>query len=92
MVVPADTTGPRWRWCHHVRVIKPRVWRGKRKRPGIAARPSVVGRKLCLIGNQSLVMPGLVPGIHDFASEQRSKAWMAGASPAMTDQSVSVKT
>jgi hypothetical protein len=27
-------------------------------------------------------MPGLVPGIHVFASA--SKAWMAGTSPAMT--------
>ncbi|MGF6311293.1 hypothetical protein ABIB82_005510 [Bradyrhizobium sp. i1.8.4] len=29
-----------------------------------------------------LVMPGLVPGIHVFAS--RRKTWMAGTSPAMT--------
>ena len=28
-------------------------------------------------------MPGLVPGIHAFASEVR-KTWMAGTSPAMT--------
>ena len=28
-------------------------------------------------------MPGLVPGIHVFAREER-KTWMAGSSPAMT--------
>jgi hypothetical protein len=32
-----------------------------------------------------LVMPGLVPGIHDFAREER-KTWMAGSSPAMTNR------
>jgi len=26
----------------------------------------------------ALVMPGLVPGIHVFASDQESKTWMAG--------------
>jgi hypothetical protein len=32
------------------------------------------------------VMPGLVPGIHAFLSEiRRSKTWMAGTSPAMTE-------
>jgi mRNA interferase MazF len=30
-------------------------------------------------------MPGLVPGIHDFSSAQRSETWMAGTSPAMTE-------
>jgi hypothetical protein len=30
-----------------------------------------------------LVMPGLVPGIHVFASFE-PKTWMAGTSPAMT--------
>ncbi len=29
------------------------------------------------------VMPGLVPGIHDFCAA-REKTWMAGTSPAMT--------
>ena len=32
-----------------------------------------------------LVMPGLVPGIHDFASI--CKPWVAGTSPAMTVES-----
>jgi hypothetical protein len=33
----------------------------------------------------SIVMPALVAGIHVFlAAAQRSKAWMAGTSPAMT--------
>jgi hypothetical protein len=31
-----------------------------------------------------LVMPGLVPGIHVFASLEEEKTWMAGSSPAMT--------
>jgi hypothetical protein len=31
-----------------------------------------------------LVMPGLVPGIHDFRRAQQAKTWMAGTSPAMT--------
>jgi hypothetical protein len=30
------------------------------------------------------VMPGLVPGIHVFASLKAGKTWMAGTSPAMT--------
>jgi mRNA interferase MazF len=30
-------------------------------------------------------MPGLVPGIHDFSSGQRSKTWMARTSLAMTE-------
>jgi hypothetical protein len=33
------------------------------------------------------VMPGLVPGIHVFP-EQGSKTWMAGTSPAMTQQAL----
>jgi hypothetical protein len=33
-----------------------------------------------------LVMPGLVPGIHVFLCTTTSKAWMAGTSPAMTDE------
>jgi hypothetical protein len=34
----------------------------------------------------SIVMPGLVPGIHAFSLsfDCRSKTWMAGTSPAMT--------
>jgi hypothetical protein len=31
-----------------------------------------------------LVMPGLVPGIHEFAEDGKKKTWMAGTSPAMT--------
>jgi hypothetical protein len=31
-----------------------------------------------------LVMPGLVPGIHVFATIQQIKTWMAGPSPVMT--------
>jgi hypothetical protein len=31
-----------------------------------------------------LVMPGLVPGIHVFASFEQGKTWMAGTSPAKT--------
>src|SRR5882757_6227807 len=35
--------------------------------------------------NTSSVMPGLVPGIHDFLTKlEASKTWMAGSSPAMT--------
>jgi hypothetical protein len=30
-------------------------------------------------------MPGLVPGIHVFAVWLKSKTWMAGTSPAMTE-------
>jgi hypothetical protein len=33
----------------------------------------------------NVVMPGLVPGIHAFLFEA-AKTWMAGASPAMTQQ------
>ncbi len=29
-------------------------------------------------------MPGLVPGIHVYASHVQRKTWMAGTSPAMT--------
>jgi hypothetical protein len=32
----------------------------------------------------SIVMPGLVPGIHAFLSLLPNKTWMAGTSPAMT--------
>jgi hypothetical protein len=35
--------------------------------------------------NSPAVMPALVAGIHVFAAFQRSKAWMAGTSPAMTN-------
>jgi hypothetical protein len=38
--------------------------------------------------NSPAVMPALVAGIHVFAAFQRSKAWMAGTSPAMTTQRV----
>jgi hypothetical protein len=33
----------------------------------------------------SLVMPGLVPGIHVLAVAQQEKTWVAGTSPAMTE-------
>jgi hypothetical protein len=32
----------------------------------------------------SIVMPGLVPGIHVFLLRRANKAWLAGTSPAMT--------
>jgi hypothetical protein len=32
----------------------------------------------------NLVMPGLVPGIHDLTLIAAEKTWMAGTSPAMT--------
>jgi hypothetical protein len=31
-----------------------------------------------------LVVPGLVPGIHDLTMVAAGKTWMAGTSPAMT--------
>jgi len=31
-------------------------------------------------------MPGLVPGIHVFAASKKEKTWMAGTSPAMTEE------
>jgi hypothetical protein len=33
-----------------------------------------------------LVMPGLDPGIHVFRRREASKTWMAGSSPAMTEE------
>jgi hypothetical protein len=30
-------------------------------------------------------MPGLDPGIHVFTERQQEKTWMAGSSPAMTE-------
>jgi hypothetical protein len=36
------------------------------------------------------VMPGLVPGIHVFAFLAASKTWMAGTSPAMTVENISI--
>jgi hypothetical protein len=38
--------------------------------------------------NNSLVMPGLVPGIHALAASGLKMAWMAGTSPAMTKRVV----
>jgi hypothetical protein len=35
----------------------------------------------------SAVMPGFMPGIHDLAAVRISKTWMAGTSPAMTNES-----
>jgi hypothetical protein len=32
------------------------------------------------------VMPGLVPGIHVLFRSGKEKTWMAGTSPAMTEQ------
>jgi hypothetical protein len=34
-------------------------------------------------------MPGLVPGIHVFAGSTEQKTWMAGTSPAMTNDRAS---
>jgi hypothetical protein len=34
----------------------------------------------------AFVMPGLVPGIHVLLRSGKEKAWMAGTSPAMTEQ------
>jgi hypothetical protein len=34
----------------------------------------------------SAVMPGLVPGIHVVTTRQKRKTWMAGSSPAMTEE------
>jgi hypothetical protein len=36
-------------------------------------------------------MPGLVPGIHAFAARYAAKAWMAGTSPAMTKNGISLR-
>ena len=36
------------------------------------------------VGIPSLVMPGLVPGIHALKGHKQFKTWMAGTSPAMT--------
>jgi hypothetical protein len=33
----------------------------------------------------TVVMPALVAGIHVFIAEARTKTWMAGTSPAMTN-------
>ncbi len=33
-------------------------------------------------------MPGFMPGIHVFAAVRFRKTWMAGTSPAMTDESL----
>jgi hypothetical protein len=33
----------------------------------------------------AVVMPGLVPGIHEFLPLRTQKTWMAGTSPAMTE-------
>ena len=33
----------------------------------------------------AFVMPGLVPGIHEFLRLRTRKTWMAGTSPAMTE-------
>jgi hypothetical protein len=37
-------------------------------------------------GASNAVMPGLVPGIHAFLVARAAKAWMAGTSPAMTNE------
>jgi hypothetical protein len=41
----------------------------------------------CLSGDSlpSLVMPGLVPGIHAIATQAARKAWMAGSKPGHDD-------
>jgi hypothetical protein len=40
---------------------------------------------IAVITSSAIVMPGLVPGIHALRRLQRIEAWMAGASPAMTE-------
>jgi hypothetical protein len=45
------------------------------------------GRSLGHRGHKrkKLVMPGPVPGIHVLQAQPQDKAWMAGTSPAMTE-------
>jgi hypothetical protein len=40
----------------------------------------------CFAAQFSVVMPGLVPGIHAFLLRTQAKTWMAGTSPAMTER------
>jgi len=48
-----------------------------------------IGSKILLAcAPLSGVMPGLVPGIHDFLVAT-GKTWMAGTSPAMTERELS---
>jgi hypothetical protein len=35
-------------------------------------------------------MPGLVPGIHVFLPKREDKTWMAGTSPAMTKEAMTL--
>jgi len=36
-------------------------------------------------------MPGPVPGIHVFTASQQEKTWMAGTSPAMTNNALTLR-
>ena len=56
------------------------AWWGDRTAVVIPAKAGIQGPRLGLSSDS--VMPGLVPGIHDF--QPRFKSWMAGTSPAMT--------
>jgi hypothetical protein len=38
------------------------------------------------MAGSTVVMPGLVPGIHVLAELKQKKTWMAGTSPAMTER------
>jgi hypothetical protein len=49
---------------------------------GLSETDACRGREIDL---GSLVMPGLVPGIHVFLHLVATKSWMAGSSPAMTE-------
>jgi hypothetical protein len=49
-------------------------------------RRFIISLRVPTLAKSSTVMPGLVPGIYVFLTEPiRSKAWMAGTSPAMTN-------
>jgi hypothetical protein len=48
------------------------------------ARAGVTTERYRVKLSKEFVMPGLVPGIHDFAARAVRKTWMAASSPAMT--------
>src|SRR6266849_1209020 len=60
-------------------------------------RPNASFSKSCAIVSHfvatrvTLVMPGLVPAIHVFLTDQTRKTWMAGRSPAMTNTTSSLQ-
>jgi hypothetical protein len=59
---------------------------GSRRGDGLDLDHEIRGRRRVSFSASSLgiVVPGLVPGIHVFASKKKRKTWMAGSSPAMT--------